>query len=114
MLVAAGGSQEIISAAKEQSHGLGVFIRSLVGLDREAAVEAFSKFTSGTTATPDQIEFIDLVVQELTQNGVMEAGRLYEAPFIDICPQGPEGIFPSATVDQMVQVLAEIRLRAAA
>jgi type I restriction enzyme R subunit len=44
----------------------------------------------------------------------MEAGRLYEAPFIDICPQGPEGIFPSATVDQMVQVLAEIRLRAAA
>ena len=113
MLVAAGGSQEIISAAKEQSHGLGIFIRSLVGLDREAAVEAFSKFTSGTKATPDQIEFIDLVIQELTQNGVMEAGRLYEAPFIDICPQGPEGIFPSATVDQMVQVLAEIRLRAA-
>ena len=113
MLVAAGGSQELISAAREQSHGLGIFIRSLVGLDREAAVEAFSQFTAGTKATPDQIEFIDLVVQELTQNGVMEADRLYQTPFIDISPQGPEGIFPSAKVDQMIRVLAEIRLRAA-
>ena len=44
----------------------------------------------------------------------MEAGRLYESPFLDISPQGPEGLFPVATVDQMVQVLDEIRLRAAA
>jgi type I restriction enzyme R subunit len=43
----------------------------------------------------------------------MEADRLYQTPFIDISPQGPEGIFPSAKVDQMIRVLAEIRLRAA-
>jgi type I restriction enzyme R subunit len=53
-------------------------------------------------------------VQELTQNGVMDVVRLYQTPFIDISPQGPEGIFPSAKVGQMVQVLAEIRQRAAA
>ncbi len=29
-----------------------------------------------TLATPDQIEFMDLIVSELTTNGVMEAGRL--------------------------------------
>ena len=54
------------------------------------------------------------MVQELTQNGVMDVVRLYQTPFIDISPQGPEGIFPSAKVGQMVQVLAEIRQRAAA
>ena len=109
-----GGTREVIDRATEQSHGLGIFIRSLVGLDREAAAGAFSQFITGTTVTPDQIEFIDLVVQELTQNGVMDVVRLYQTPFIDISPQGPEGVFPSATVGQMVAVLAEIRQRAAA
>lgn len=114
MLVEAGGSPELIKAATEQSHGLGIFIRSLVGLDREAAMHAFSDFVSGTTATPNQMEFIELIVQELTQNGVMDVARLYETPFVDISPMGPEGIFPSAKVEQMIQVLAEIRGRAAA
>ena len=113
MLVAAGGSPELIKAATEQSHGLGIFIRSLVGLDREAAMQAFSDFVSGSTATPNQMEFIELIIQELTQNGVMEVSRLYETPFVDISPMGPEGIFPTTKVEQMIQVLAEIRQRAA-
>lgn len=114
MLIEAGGSTELINLAKEQSHGLGMFIRSLVGLDRETATLAFSEFISGTTATPNQIEFINLVVQYLTENGVMEPDRLYESPFTDINPQGPEGVFSSAKVDQMIQVLVDIRQRAAA
>jgi type I restriction enzyme R subunit len=114
MLEQAGGSRGLIKLASAQSQGLGIFIRSLVGLDREAAVEAFSQFVAETTASANQIEFINLVVDELTQNGVMDADRLYQTPFTDISPQGPEGLFPSARVDQMVQVLAEIRLRAAA
>jgi len=114
MLVQAGGSKELIDQAKEQSNGLGIFIRSLVGLDREAASQAFSRFITGTTATPNQIEFIDLVVQYLTENGVMEPARLYESPFIDSSPKGPEGLFSSAQVDEIVQVLQEIQMRAAA
>jgi len=114
MLIEAGGSTELINLAKEQSHGLGIFIRSLIGLDRETATQAFSQFISGTTATPNQIEFINLVVQYLTENGVMEPDRLYESPFTDMNPLGPEGVFPSAKVDQMVQVLVEIKQRAAA
>ncbi|EGF33523.1 Type I restriction-modification system, restriction subunit R [Oxalobacteraceae bacterium IMCC9480] len=112
MLLQAGGSAALIEQATEQSHGLGVFIRSLVGLEREAALLAFNDFINGSTATPNQIEFIDLVVQELTQNGVMAADRLYQTPFIDINPQGPDGIFPSAQVDQLIRVLSDIRLRA--
>lgn len=61
----------------ERAHGLGYFIRLLVSLSREAVSQAFNQFVSGTTATPDQIEFVELLVQELTQAGVMDAERLY-------------------------------------
>ncbi|WP_218137044.1 type I restriction-modification enzyme R subunit C-terminal domain-containing protein [Paraburkholderia lycopersici] len=74
----------------------------------------FSAFINGTTATPNQIEFINLIVQELTQNGVMEADRLFESPFTDLNVHGPFGVFPQATVTQIVQVLSEIRERAVA
>ncbi|MDT3670760.1 MAG: DEAD/DEAH box helicase family protein [Aromatoleum sp.] len=114
MLLQAGGSAELISEAKHKSHGLGIFIRSLVGLDQEAAMQAFSEFIQGTTTTPNQIEFINLIVQELTQNGVMEPDRLFQSPFTDINAQGPLGIFPPATVTQIVQVLEGIRERAVA
>jgi type I restriction enzyme R subunit len=112
MLVDAGGSQSLIDEARVQSHGLGIFIRSLVGLDREAAVQAFSEFIEGTTTTPNQIEFINLIVQELTQNGVMEADRLFQSPFTDFNAQGPLGVFPSARVSRIVDVLTHIRARA--
>lgn len=114
MLVEAGGSPEVIKLATEQNHGLGIFIRSLVGLDRETAKQAFSQFVSGTTATANQLEFIDLIVQYLTENGTMDAARLYESPFTDISQQGPEAVFPAARVTELVQVLDEIRERARA
>ncbi len=113
MLVEAGGSKDIISEAREKSHGLGLFIRSLVGLDHEVVMQAFSEFINGTTATPNQIEFINLIVQELTQSGVMEPERLFQSPFTDLNVQGPFGVFPAARVTQIVRVLEDIRHRAA-
>ena len=114
MLADAGGTPELIQKAAEDKSGLGIFIRSLVGMEREAVAQAFSDVIAGTQATPDQIEFIELIVSELTTNGVMEGRRLYESPFLDICPQGPEGLFPVTKVERLVQVLDEIRQRAAA
>ncbi len=114
MLVQAGGSAEVIQQAAEQSHGLGIFIRSLVGLDRETATQAFSQFVTDTTATASQIEFVNLIVQYLTENGVMEPARLYESPFTDINDRGPEAVFSAARVTEMVRVLEEIRQRAVA
>jgi type I restriction enzyme R subunit len=109
MLVDAGGTPELIQKAAADKFGLGIFIRSLVGMERDAVAQAFSELTVGTRATPDQIEFIELIVSELTTNGVMEAGRLYESPFLDISPQGPEGLFQAAKVDRMVRMLDEFR-----
>jgi len=114
MLEDAGGSHDIIQQATEESHGLGIFIRSLVGLDRETAKQAFSQFVVGSTVTASQLEFIDLIVQYLTENGVMDAARLYESPFTDISQHGPEALFLPIRVSEMVQVLDEIRRHAVA
>ncbi len=89
MLVEAGGSPEVIKLVTEQNHGLGIFIRSMVGLDRETAKQALSQFVAGGAATSSQIELIGLIVDELTANGVMDVSRLYQAPFTDINSLGP-------------------------
>ena len=59
---------------------LGLFVREMVGLDREAAKRAFDGFLIGKTMTANQIQFIDLVINYLTQSGWMTAAQLYESP----------------------------------
>ncbi len=75
-------------------------------------IEAFSKFINDIKVTPNQIEFINLIVPELTQTGVMETARLFESPFTDLNAQGPMGLFPAAAVTQIVDVLVSIRATA--
>jgi hypothetical protein len=35
-------------------------------------------------------EFVDLIINHLTEHGVMDASRLYESPFTDITPHEQE------------------------
>ena len=49
----------------------------------------------GKTLTANQIEFVNLIVDHLTEHGVMDAALLYESPFTDLTPQGPDGLFTS-------------------
>jgi type I restriction enzyme, R subunit len=100
--------------AKTESHDLGLFVRSLVGLDREAAKQALVGFIAGKTLNANQIEFVNLITNHLTEHGVMEAGRLYESPFTDLTPRGPEGLFRPDEVDDLISVLAIIRQTAVA
>jgi type I restriction enzyme R subunit len=44
----------------------------------------------------------------------MEPKRLYESPFTDLDDQGVVGVFPQADVLQIVNVLNEVKLNAAA
>jgi type I restriction-modification system DNA methylase subunit len=47
-------------------------------------------------------------------HGVMEATLLYESPFTDLTPQGPDGIFTSTQVDELIEALDQIRATAVA
>lgn len=105
---------EQLQEAAEQSRGLGVFVRSLVGLDREAAKHAFAGLLADQLLTADQIEFMDLVINHLTDHGVMPASLLYGSPFTDLAPHGPDSLFTEDQVDQLIHVLDHLRAMAEA
>ncbi|MGV3774103.1 MAG: DEAD/DEAH box helicase family protein [Verrucomicrobiales bacterium] len=108
------GSADDIEKAKAESDGLGLFVRSLVGLDRHAAKEALSLFMGSRQFSAPQIEFLDEIVNHLTEHGFMPPERLYESPYTDLNPQGIEGLFTSSDADQIFHILEEIRCRAVA
>lgn len=108
------GGPEDIRRAAEDALGLGLLVRSLVGMDRAAAKEALAKFTNGKTLTANQLEFINLIVDHLTEHGVGEAARLYESPFTDLAPYGPDALFPSTDLDELFGILQAVRATAVA
>lgn len=113
MLIDSGaGDTDTINRAKEESNGLGLFIRSLVGLDHQAALEAFAHYLDGTSFSANQIHFINLVVDELTNNGVVEPARLYESPYTDLAATGPESMFAEPDVDNIVEILNTVKANA--
>jgi len=113
MLAEAGlGGPSDIERARKESAGLGAFVRSLVGLERDAATDALAGFVDGRILNANQHDFVALVVEHLTQNGVMDPGLLYTSPFTDIATGGPEGLFDGAEVDQLFAVIAAIRANA--
>jgi type I restriction enzyme R subunit len=115
MLAESGlGGAEDLRRATEESQGLGLFVRSLVGLDRGAAKDAMAGFIAGKSLSANQIEFINLIVDHLTEHGVMSAEALYESPFTDLTSRGPDGLFSSAEVDQLIDVISRIRQTALA
>ena len=73
---------------------------------------AFDRYLSDATFTANQLRFIQLIVEHLTANGVMEVARLYESPFTDNAPQGPDMIFTEDQVDDLVAILGQVRDRA--
>jgi type I restriction enzyme R subunit len=109
-----GTPAELEDAKTKCDGSLGLFVRSLVGLDREAAKRALGKFAAAGNLTANQIEFVNLIVDQLTERGVMAPELLYESPFTDLNPQGPEGVFAPAQVDDLIGLLAEIRKTAVA
>ncbi len=109
----AGGAEDI-RRASEESKGLGLFVRSLVGLDRGAVKDAFGVFLSGKTFSANQIEFINLVLDHLTEHGVLEPDRLYASPFTDLAPQGPDAVFKPAEMDELLRVIDRVRATAIA
>jgi type I restriction enzyme, R subunit len=115
ILVESGvGGLDDIERAKIESQSLGLFARSLVGMDREAAKGALAGFLAGKTLSANQIEFVNLIVDHLTEHGVMDTAQLYQSPFTDVTPRGPEGLFSSSQVEELIGVLERIRRAASA
>jgi type I restriction enzyme R subunit len=107
-----GTTPEEIEVVKKEDNGLGLFVRSLVGLDREAAKAALSAFTQGKNLTANQIEFTNLIINHLSSRGWIELAKLYSSPFTDIHPHGIDGLFDEASTLALISALHAVRRNA--
>jgi type I restriction enzyme R subunit len=107
-----GIADELALSALQDEGGLGVFLRSLTGLDRAAAKAAFSTFVAHHQLKADQTEFLDLIIDSLTESGIVEPQSFYESPFTDMDDMGIAGLFDR---DQAAEIIRIVRtLNAAA
>ncbi|MBY0688255.1 DEAD/DEAH box helicase family protein [Microbacterium marinilacus] len=82
--------------------GLGIFIRSLVGLDRSAAEAAFAARLAFGGLTATQMDFLRMVVDELTRRGEMDPRRLFDSPYTDRQTTRIDYAFPDEKHQQVI------------
>lgn len=77
-----GSKEEYIAEYGEKP--LGEFIREIVGLDMNAAKEAFADYLSDASLDSRQIYFVNQIVEYIVRNGLMkDLSVLQDAPFTD-------------------------------
>jgi type I restriction enzyme R subunit len=114
IMLSGGLEKAELDWAAQQASGLGLFVRSMVGLDRTAAIAALGEFTAGCTLTGNQIRFVELLIDQLTQRGIVDPALIYEEPFTGVAPTGPESLFTGAQVLVLVEALRRVRESAVA
>lgn len=107
-----GTKAEFIKAYGEQS--LGKFIRSIVGLDVQAAKQAFAGILNNQTLNAQQIRFIDTIINFFNVKGIIEPSILFEAPFTDINMNGIAGLFEEQIASQIISLIETINHNAEA
>ena len=98
-------SREAFEAAYGKKENLAQFVRTLVGLDRRTAKEAFGRYLDSKTFTADQIQFVSHIIDHLTKNGFIDPGILYDRPYTDLHEEGLEGVFSSEQANELVDII---------
>ncbi|NKC17053.1 MAG: DUF4145 domain-containing protein [Gammaproteobacteria bacterium] len=86
---------------------LGQLVRQIVGLDRNAAKAAFAEFLAKKALSPDQIRFIDVIVEHLVVNGLMDPAELFDHPFTDFHHESVLGVMPDFA-EEVVAIIEEV------
>jgi type I restriction enzyme, R subunit len=97
--------EKFLNVYTNTAQNLKSFIRTLVGLDRAAAKEAFSKYLENRQFSANQIRFVEQIIDLLTQQGVMNPRLLYEPPFTDFHRDGLDGVFGDDDADSIVAIV---------
>ena len=105
-----GTREDYIQAYGEKP--LGEFVRSIVGLDANAAQEAFADFIREGNLSADQMKFINTIISYLTKNGIVDKKMLFESPFTDLHDQGLSGLFDDAQARNVISLVDQINRNA--
>ena len=103
LLESGAGTEADIARAREEAHGLGLFVRSLVGLDREAATEAFDRYLvrHHVLGQPAPVRPADRRAPDRQRRRWRSPGSTSRrSPTTH--PTGPDMIFTDAQVDDIV------------
>ena len=104
------GTQEDYEAAFSKKP-LGEFVREIVGLDMNAAKQAFGKYANGENLDSRQMYFVNQIVEYIVHNGMMkDLSVLQNAPFTD-CGSVVE-IFTESAWAEIRQVIERINANA--
>ena len=106
------GTEGDIERAKSEHGGLGLFLRSLTGLNRDAVSAACDEFQAGHNLTAAELRLLKLIIDYVAKNGFLDVGRLYDPPFTTVSPGEPEGVFGDAKVDSIQAILDRIKATA--
>ena len=108
------GTKEALMEELGDAQPLGFFIRQIIGLDVNAAKQAFSEFLGRANLRSDQIHFIDLIIQHLSVNGTIDKRMLAEPPFTEVNDQGIFGVFEEGDQDRLISIVHGVNTNAAA
>jgi type I restriction enzyme R subunit len=101
-----GTRKEFVKVYGEQP--LGRFIRSIVGLDTQAARMAFGEILNNQTLNAQQIRFMDTIFNFFTVKGIIDPSMLFEAPFTDINASGIGGLFEEAVATRIIFLIESV------
>ncbi len=107
------GSREEFESTYGTDRPIGELVRTITGLDRAAAKQAFSGFLEKAPLSGDQIQFINTIIEHLVINGVMEPKALFDPPFTQLHDEGVLGVLPNQAQD-IVAVIKQINANAVA
>jgi type I restriction enzyme R subunit len=102
------GTKEDFIKATGNEKPLGSFIRSIVGLDRNAALSAFSEFMNAGSLSANQQRFINMIINHFVNEGVINLDQLYGIPYTNIHMSGIDGIFNDQQADRIVSILKSV------
>lgn len=85
----------------------GLLVRSVVKLDRGAAMEAFAEFINDQSLTEQQIAFVHRIVDYIVANGYMDPSALASAPFDR--PQSFVRLFDTKHQISLVSIINKIK-----
>lgn len=88
---------------------LGKFVRSIVGLDLAVVNELFSDYIQKENLTPQQITFINTLINFLNVNGTLDKSLLIKPPFTESHDEGIFGLFKNeGEVRQIISIIDTI------
>jgi type I restriction enzyme, R subunit len=91
---------------------LGLLVRSIVGLDRNAAKKVFAEFMAQSPLTPDQMSFLNEIIERLVKNGLMNPKELYAPPFTDYHDLGLSGVMGDHLAKEVVRLVRDVEEKA--